>query len=249
MTNVTFGDNGLESSDAAWAWLTAQRWTQCYVDVIRGGNRMDDPALPERSAPRQCEIARLRMVDSPLEPSAALRSHSGTDFMVVGARSRRAVRPASLGSTVEALMQHPPVSLIVAREGGPVRTVLICVPGNRPWPAVHTVVRLPWIERAMVDVLCVLSSDDDSSHAHDVLRALTDHGVRARLHVRRPDATAIGAHPKYRIFDEINRMRPDLVIVGAPKASRVTTVITGSTSAEIARYADCSVMLACPPTP
>lgn len=247
--NVTFGDDGLEASDAAWAWITEQQWSDGNVDIIRAGVHIDQPDAADRFAPRRCQIARVRTIESPLEPRTALLSHSGTDVIVVGARTREVLRSASLGSTVESVLQRSPVSVIVARKGGPVRSVLMCVPGHRPWPAVHSVIGLPWMERAVVEVLCVLTADEETSHAHDSVQRLIESGIRARLLVRRPDPTALAANPKFRIFEELDRLHPDLVIVGAPSTSRITAAVTGSTALEVARYATCSVMLACPPRP
>lgn len=249
MRNMTFGDDGMPAADAAWGWVTAQRWPGWQVDVLRAGVTRTAPstAQPRRWAPKSCEFARVRHVETANEPVSALTSHAGTDLLVVGAGPMGRLLPASLGRTVEALMRRSAVPLIIARDGGTVRKVLVCVPDSeQPWRGVHVVMGLPWTGYASAVVLTVVSSKESlAAEGRRVTGALSERGIRAEFRTSVPEPTVAQASPGHAILSQIDRMRPDLVVVGAPHGPRLASALTGSVAAEVAREANCPVLLAC----
>lgn len=246
MERMTFGDDLSPASEDAWAWVTAQSWPGWRVDVLRAGGSPDTESANERHAPRRCGFTTVRTLSTPLEPRSALTGHEGTDLLVIGGRTGGALTPTTLGGTAEWLLSHAEVPVIMARPGGPVRTVLACIdPPRHALAAVNALIRLPCAERAVVTVLAVRGADGSyHAEADEAVRALTDASVRAHLRVVEPHSTIAVSSPQYRIFDAIDQMKPDLIVVGGARPSRVVRTIEGSTSLDIARYALCSVLVA-----
>lgn len=250
ITRLTFGDDRDGPSDRAWSWITAQQWPACRIDVLRSVAPGDDPATvpPGRSAPARCGFTSVRTIDTPLAPAAALAAHRGTELLLVGAQAWSGGQPAGVGRTVETLARRSAVPVAVVRAGGPVHSVLACVDGS---PSARTVadvlLRLPLVETAHVTVLTVAGSDGEPAAApQEATAALARAGVRAHLRVSRPDDVIATSGAAFRILDVARRLRPDLVVVGAPRTSLADRLraMRGSVALEVTREAACSVLLA-----
>jgi nucleotide-binding universal stress UspA family protein len=249
LRRLTFGDDCSPGSDDAWEWVVAQSWPDWRVDVLQAGMGDADTAASAvpRVAPRRCGFVSVRTVTSRLEARVALPAHVGSDLIIVGARGTGGgVVRTRLGGTAEWLANHVEVPVIVARRGGPVRTVLACVDGSASDEAVvASLLSMPWADRAMVTVLSVLGADESRLEAAQrVAHALADTGVRAQPRVTAPDPTTIASNPRFKVFEVIDGMRPDLVVVGRHGDSRLMRALKGSTATDVAGYADCSVLLA-----
>lgn len=234
---LTFGDDGSPASDAAWAWVTAQSWEGWSVDVLRPGMAEGGTcgAPRERAAPRRCGFLRVRELTSPLDPTTALTSHSGTDLLVVG-----------FGGVAERLVARVEVPTVVAREGREVRHVLAYVGDETPstWSGLDVLTGLPWSDSAVVTVLALT----DPARAHvDRAQRVVDHlksaGLRAELQTASPDTTVVMSRPVHRVVEISDRMQPDLVVLAAPRRSRMARRILGSVALDITRGVSCSVLL------
>jgi nucleotide-binding universal stress UspA family protein len=244
---MTFSDDGSPAADAAWEWVIAQTWPGWRVDVLQ--SRLADVAHREserpRRAPRRCGFRSVRTLTSTLEPRVAAASHQGSDLIVLGDDAGHALRGSTAGQVIAWLSRHSSVPLLVARRPGAVRSVLACVGGSTDvGPGVDTLVSLPWVEQAQVVVLTVVGLGGDApAAAHRAAQVLMAAGVRARVRVVQPDQVIATSSPTYRILQTIDRLQPDVVVVGND-AARIGHAVRGSVAREVLRHAPCSVLLA-----
>ena len=251
MTRLTFGDDRTPASDTAWEWVTAQRWPDWRVDVVRAVSvtARRSSLAPARRAPARCGFASVRTIDSPLEPRAALIAHAGTDLLVVGAQAwSSSGQPVGLGSTVDAVVRRAGCPVVVARDSRPVHSVVACVDDSAAsWTVARVLLTSPLLERATVTVLTVAGVEGvTASQPREVVDALAAAGVRAHLRVVDPDDIIATSGPGFRIAEVVERVRPDLVAVGAPGSGLTARIagLRGSVAMQVARTVSCSVLLA-----
>lgn len=250
MSRLTFGDDLSETSDRAWAWVTAQTWSGWRADVVRPAATADDLERrpPARTAPNRFGFTSVRTIDTPLAPQVALAAHSGTDLLVAGPGAWSGGRTVALSGAVDGLVRRGDTPIVVARQGGPVRTVLACVDDSAASAAVvDTVLALPLSERAVVTVLTVTGLDGTAdTRPEQAVAALAAAGVRGRLWAVEPDDMIATSGPGFRILDVVERTRPDLVALGAPGRSLLARVRAGhpSVAVQVASQSACSVLVA-----
>ncbi len=251
MSRLTFGDDLSPASDAAWTWVTAQRWPDWRIDILRSIPPSDGPrpSAPARAAAARCAFRSVRTIDSPLAPRAALAAHRGTDLLVVGAQAWTTGPATGLGGTVDALVRRSSSPVVVARAGGPISNVVVCVDESAAASAAASTLlaAAALVERAAVTVLTVVGPDGTPpAQPERVVQTLVGAGVRAHLRVVEPDDVIATSSPAYRIVEVVERVRPDLVVLGAPGrglASRVRG-LRRSVALQVARQVPCSVLLA-----
>ena len=239
-TTITVADDGSARADLAWRWLTAQVWPGWRVDVVRTAAARG----PGRIAPSRCGLARLRSVDSPLAPSAALLGHAGTGLYVVGGgASDGEVRgPRSLALS---LIADGRVPVVVAARADPVRSVLVVAdPSPQAEAAVRVLRELPLAGRAVATVVAVADASGAAPERADALRALlVDVGLRAGTRLLEPDPTVAGSRAATVLQSEIDRHAPDLVVVGGPATGLLAGRVRSSLPIELVRSTGRTVLV------
>lgn len=240
-TAITFGDDGTPAADAAWRWLTAQAWPGWTVDVIAaGGDRR-----AARVAPRRCELARLRTISTPLSPETALLEHSGTGLLVIGvghADDDRAFGPRSMAVSLVGDGAHP---VLLAREGGALRSVLVVADGSpQAAAAARVLAELPFAQLAVATVVAVAEADGAGQDRAEELRLILRRaGVRAGTRVLQPGPTVATSRAATVLQAEVSRVAPDLVVIGGRGTGPIARRISGCLPLDVARGARCSVLI------
>lgn len=257
---VTFGDDGSTGADTAWEWITSQSWPQWQLDVITVDKplpgteasplgydqlRAWQPDHP-RPVPTECDFAEVKYLTAHHDPRIVLGSDLESDLLVIGPRGKGLLKALHIGSTVEWLAQCPSTPVVVARDGGPTRTVLACVDGSTHADAViDLLVTLPWISDAAVTVLAVVESDNNiRERAQSAVDRLTAAGARVDLRIEDPDKPISVSHAQTTVHYVINEMQPDLVALGTRGLGGMQRLLLGSLASSVIRHSGRSVLLA-----
>lgn len=255
---LTFGDDRSPGSDVAWGWITAQRWPDWSVDVVRvtepeptieslfsheplHEDDRDDP----RVAPESSGISCVRHLTTAYDPRIVLNGKRDGRLMVVGARGRGLLKSMRIGSTAEWLMRSPGTPLVVARADSPVRRILVCVDGSaHARAAVQTICDLPWLPGREVAVLTVIDAATPSDGpAEEAAGLLETAGASTRVVVVEPELAGVLPSPTYAILDRIDELEPDLVAIGTRGLTGLRRLTIGSVAGAVAHAAPCSVLL------
>ena len=256
---LTFGDDHSPGSDLAWDWITSQTWPGWTVDVVTVTDpapelaslftheplHEHDPEQP-RTAPPGAQLSGIRHLTTAFDPRIVLCEKSDGDLTVVGARGRGPVASMVLGSTADWLMRCPSTPLLIAREGSPVRRVLVCVDGSaHADAAISALTTMPWLADCEVEILAVFEGDDAlreaAQRAVDRLSAL---GATVSVRVIEPNPEALTINPRDRILEEVRATGPDLVVLGTAGRTGLPRLLVGSVAGAVAHAAGCSVLLA-----
>ncbi len=256
---LTFGDDHSPGSDLAWDWVTSQSWPGWTVDVVTVTDPPPEltslftheplhdytPQQP-RTSPPSAELAAIRHLTTAFDPRIVLCEKADGDLTVIGARGQGWVSSMVLGSTADWLMRCPSTPLVIAREGSPVRTVLMCVDGStHADAAVEALAALPWIGDCSVEVLAVFEGDDElrvaAQRAVDRIAAT---GASVSVRVIEPDPESITVNPRSRILEELRATGPDLVALGTAGRTGLSRLLVGSVAGAVAHASQCSVLLA-----
>lgn len=256
---ITFGDDGSAGADTAWGWLTSQAWPDWQVDVISVTTPEPSiealfsheplhehiPARP-RVAPESSRISTVRHLTTAYDPRVILSGVTDSELVVVGARGRGLLKAMHLGSTAEWLMQCPNAPLLIARQASPVTRVLACVDGStHAQAAVEALAAMPWIAVTSVTVLAVVEGEQDfDQRARQAAGLLHAAGARTAVEVFERDPLEVFTNPRHTIIDQVNRQRPDLVVMGTKGLTGLTRLRVGSVAGAVAHHAQCSVLLA-----
>jgi nucleotide-binding universal stress UspA family protein len=246
---LTFGDDGAEGSDRAWAWIGAHRWPGWALEVITARDPFPAPADAEHAALEPWEpdaprpgaddlgFARTTYLTAAADPRVALLRPS--DLLVVGPPRPGLFGRAHLGSTAAWLLECPPAPLVVTRSAGPVRSIVFCDDGSEHAAATASaLVRLPWLSGVSV---VALSVDDRRTRPEQVGTANREALARAGAAV---DVVVRRGRPSHEIGAELDRRAPDLVALGTRGLTGLARLRVGSTAGHVARTATCSVLVA-----
>ncbi len=256
---LTFGDDHSPGSDLAWDWITSQPWPGWTVDVVS----VTDPA-PElialftheplheheaqqpRTAPPGAQLSGIRHLTTAADPRIVLCEKADGDLTVVGSRGRGPVASMVLGSTADWLMRCPSRPLVIAREGSPVRRVLVCIDGSaHADAALAALLSLPWVGDCEVEVLAVFEGDDAlrvaAQHAVDRLAAT---GATVSVRVVEPNPEGLTINTRDRILDEVRDTAPDLVVLGTAGRTGLPRLVVGSVAGAVVHATGCSVLVA-----
>lgn len=257
---LTFGDDASVCADTAWGWVTAHTWPGWRVEVVTvrippmrsvasplGFTELHawKPAAP-RVAPASCGLAGVAHLVADHDPRLVLGSTVDSDLLVIGPRGQGVLKSLHVGSTAEWLMRCPSAPLVVARRAMLTHEVLACVDGSgHARASVEVLAGLPWVSGARVSVLGVVQSGDDAAtravdEATGRLRAA---GATVRPMVVVPDPLALTVNPVAAVFEAIDLVSPDLVVLGTSGRTGLARLWLGSVASSVARHADCSVLL------
>lgn len=257
---VTFGDDGSAGSATAWQWLTSHAWSQWALDVIRVEHPLpgtpasplgyDDlhPWQPEvaHQVPASCDFASVTYLTAHHDPRIVLGADLRSDVLVIGPRGKGLLKALHIGSTVEWLAQCPSTPVVIARDAGPTRTVLLCVDGSPHADAVADVLAgLPWIGSTTVTVLAVIERDNDiRERAQAAADRLTAAGATVTLQVEDPGKAIPVSHAQTTVHFVINDTKPDLVALGTRGLSGMERLLLGSLASSVIRHSGRTVLLA-----
>jgi nucleotide-binding universal stress UspA family protein len=251
LRTVLFGDDGSPAADTAFAWIDHQAWPGWRLAVLHAEAPPWGKPIPEDEAaphpwdpprPRQASGAaaftEVQHLLARVDPRIALMGPA--DLVVVGPHGKGRLKSLHLGSVSEWLLTHPPSPTVIARRAEPVRSVLLAHDSSRSADlATRSFASLPWAAGASCTVVIVDDSRTDPATARQQAEAaLATAGIQAEVVVHQGAPTAS-------IEGEIDRRRPDLVVLGTRGLTGFRRFHVGSTASAIARSAPCSVLVAC----
>jgi nucleotide-binding universal stress UspA family protein len=181
------------------------------------------------------EVEHLR---AEIDPRLALISRSW-DLVAVGPRGSGVLKGLHLGSTADWLLREPTSPLVIARRPEVVRSVVFAADGSiHARRALDTLIKLPWVNGLDVRVVTVDDRHTDYAAAQEeALSALADAGADVRGDVYQ-------GRPKRSILEEIEKVGPDMVVMGARGVKGIKRLVVGSTTAAVVHSTDCTVMIA-----
>lgn len=248
---LAFGDDHSPGADTAWDWITGHRWPGWSLEIVTAEPPEDMRPVEEEEArlhtwepedPRDPEGAGFDTVvnlRAAIDPRLAL-IEKPWDLVTIGPRGSGKLKSLHLGSTADWLLRQPVSPLLLARQKGPVRKVLVASDGSpHVRRAVDTLATLPWLEGVAVHVVTVaerrFESDDALNSATD---ALSESGVDL------VDTVVRQGRPTHAIVDEVENVDPDLIVMGARGHGKIRRLVVGSTAAAIAGSLDRSMLVA-----
>jgi nucleotide-binding universal stress UspA family protein len=221
--------------------------------------------LPElrRAAPRIL-VETGGALDGIVRAAAAQRA----DLVVLGAQRRRPLRDALIGTTAERVARHGgrPVLMVNRLPDGPYRRVLAAVDlAEGSARALRAGAALGLLEGADLTVLhafrapgrdglVLACAPRDAIEDHHSATALATRADLARLLA----GEGLGRMPPSRLLVEegrpaavigraVERLRPDLVLLGAGARGALGRILLGSVAEEVMTQLDCDVLAVPPP--
>ncbi len=251
---LVFGDDQSQAADVAWLWINSHDWPGWQIEALTATPQGDvqevevhawEPRHPRemlRTGART-PVHHERIIADPVPALTGLRDR---DLLVVGPKGRGFRKTLHLGSTTDALLDHPPMPLVIARHGVPTVRVMVCADGSAHCrAAVAALMAMPWLGQVQVLVVSVpqpgLDAPQVVQSAAEVLRA----GARSvRAEVLAADDLQIVVNPRAMLLDAAGRWEADLIVLGTRGLSGIAALKAGSIATSLASHAACSVLMA-----
>ncbi len=248
---MAFGDDLSSEADTAWEWISSHRWPGWNLEIVTAEPPGDMRPVEEEESrlhpwepddPRDPEGAGFDSVvhlRAAVDPRLAL-IEKPWDLVTIGPRGSGMLKSLHLGSTADWLLRQPVSPLLIARQKGRVRKVLVATDGSpHARRAVHTLAALPWLDDVAVHVMTVAERRFESDEAiNSATDALSGSGVNV------VDAVVRQGRPTHAIVDEVENVDPDLIVMGARGHGKIRRLVVGSTAAAIAGSLDRSLLVA-----
>ena len=251
---LVFGDDQSQAADVAWLWINCHDWPGWQIEAVTAtplGQVLDaDVHAWEPRHPRELLRAGIQAAvhheQITADPVLALLGLRDRDLLVVGPKGRGFRKTLHLGSTSDALLNRPPMPLVIARHGVPTTRVLVCADGSADCLAAIEALRvMPWLGQVQVLVVSVpqpgLDAPEAAESAAEVLRTAAS---SVRTEVAAPDHMQIVVNPRAMLLDAASRWEADLIVLGTRGLSGVAAVRAGSIATSLASHAPCSVLTA-----
>lgn len=248
---MAFGDDHSPGADTAWEWIAGHHWPGWSLEIVAAEPPEDMRPVEEEEArlrpwepddPRDTEdlgfdsVVNLRAA---IDPRLAL-IEKPWDLVTIGPRGSGMLKSLHLGSTADWLLRQPVSPLLIARQKGPGRKVLVATDGSEhARRAVHTLASFPWLDGVAVHVVTVAERRFDSDGA---LNSATDGLSGSGADV--VDTAVRQGRPTQAIVNEVENVDPDLIVMGARGHGRIRKVVIGSTAAAIAGSVNRSILVA-----
>lgn len=246
---LVLGDDGNAPADSAWEWVVNQSWPGWHIDVMTADPEdariaWGKPARVEewettweRTAADLDSAESVRFLKVITDPRAMLADVEA-DLLVVGLRSGSYLDAVVTGSTTEWLLHHPPAPLLVVRTSNRVRRALVCVDGSEhALSAITAFTALPVASSTDVTVLAVDDGRVD-------VEAATSHAMEAlEGRVGAVDEAVESGSPARTILGQIDRLSPDLAVLGTRGLTGWRRLRLGSTAAAVVRMAPCTSLV------
>lgn len=247
---LAFGDDGSEGAERCWNWIASHTWAGWALEVVTTAAPADmHPVAPEDAELHRWEPDRTRDVaglafDSvdflraELDPRVALIARKW-DLVAIGPRGAGVLKALHLGSTADWLLRQPASPLLIARKSETVQRLMVCADGSdHALRAIQTVASLPLLAGAAVTIMAV---DDGRIDPRSAIDAATDLLASSGAEV---DEIIRKGRPTKVILTEIERERPDLVVMGARGLAGMKRLVLGSTTSAVSGSADVSLLVA-----
>lgn len=247
---LVFGDDASPGADVAWLWIVSHAWPGWRADVVTTTLPSLTPPPPEaertlhpweppnpRRATSEAAFAALTHLTAQQDPRLALLTPA--DLTVIGAHGSGAVKAMHLGSTAEWLVHDPRGPLALVRHGHTTRRALVATDGSaHATRAIGALATLPWVRD--VEITVVVAEDgavDAAAAGAAAADQLVAVGASVALAVRPGRATPV-------VIAEIERLAPDLVVLGTRGLSGWQRLRLGSTTNAVLRRTGCSLLVA-----
>lgn len=250
MTRVlAFGDDLSADADTCWEWIASHRWAGWRLEVVTA----DPPADMHRIEPEAAELHRwepeeprpadglgfdtVDYLRAEVDPRVALISKKW-DLVAIGPRGSGMLKALHLGSTADWLLREPTSPLVIARDRGPVRKVLVATDGSaHSRRAMETLASLPWVRGVTVRALAVDDRHIDTDAAlEEAAMILAASGAEVETLSREGPATR-------EIISQVEEDRPDLVVLGARGRGGLERLVLGSTTSAVAGATERSILV------
>jgi nucleotide-binding universal stress UspA family protein len=104
---------------------------------------------------------------------------------------------------------------------------------------------LPWVGTTEIFVVAVVETDNDiREKAQAVANKLSATGANVTVRVILPDPQLITINPRINIFEVLDEVEPELVVLGTRGLTGIPRLRLGSVASAIAHHAKCTVLLA-----
>lgn len=211
-------------------------------------------SLPMNAGPSSTRLE----TGKPADVILAVAAETHADLIVLGSRSLNPVKELLLGSVSHRIVAHAPCSVLVVNR--PLQTcgqVLLAIEGNwdkaaairwlnakpfRTMPEIQVLTVLPfspppWPAGAAVSKAMEQEAVERASwFLEDLVKQLADMGYPAKPHVQ------VGS-PAVAIMEQIQKARPDLLLIGSRQREGLTRFVLGSVSHTLLHRAPCPVLL------
>ena len=251
---LVFGDDQSQAADVAWLWINSHVWPGWQIEAVTvtpmGGSQEPKVRAWEPTHPREMlrEGVRTPVHHEQItgDPTHALRELRDRDLIVIGPRGRGFRKSLHLGSTSDALLNRPPMPLVIARHGVTTTRALVCADGSADCRAAVEALRvMPWLGQVQILVVSVpqpgLDAPVAAESAAEVLRSTAS---SVRTEIAAPDDLQIVVNPRAMLLDAARRWQADLIVLGTRGLSGMAAVRAGSIATSLARHAACSVLTA-----
>ena len=253
MSVLAFGDDRSPGAETCWSWITSQVWDGWSLEVVTAVPHPDmrpvDPGEAELhpwapETPRDPGAAGFSSVEhlrAEVDPRIALISKPW-DLVAIGPKGRGSSGLLSrlhTGSTADWLLRDPVSPLVIARHPETVRKVLVAADGStHARRAIETLAGMAWLSGVTVRVAAV---DDGRVDTEPALEMTADVLGEAGAQV---DTVVLSGDPAHALVTEIEKSRPDLVVMGARGEDGLRQLLLGSTASAVTGATDRSVLVA-----
>lgn len=244
---LLFGDDGSNSADSAWLWITSHTWPGWTIEVLAvDGEAFHHPRQFPDGSGAVIEENRLGG-----KPSDRLRERGAeSDLIVIGAKGRGWRNVLHLGSTAENLMHAPPAPVIIIRRGYRTQRLLLALDGSEHARATEeSVANLPWIGNVEVGIVAVREECKETAEVWEAEKRLAQVARSVTAQVLGPEGPQAHDRPSDIILDAARNWNADIIALGsrglsvAETAAEVGLPGAGSCAIAVAQSAPCSVML------
>lgn len=244
---LLFGDDGSNSADSAWLWITSHRWPGWTIEVLSVDG---ETSFNSRVFPGDGDVV-IEETRLGGRPSERIRERGAeADFIVIGAKGRGWRKALHLGSTAENLMHSPPVPVIIIRRGHRTQRLLLAMDGSEYARATEdSLAQLPWIGSVEVGIIAVREEGKQAAAVWEAEKRLSRVARSVTAQVLGPDELQVFYRPSDVILDAVKKWNADMVALGSRGLSRWETAAevglrrAGSCAIAVAQAAPCSVLL------
>ena len=243
--------------------LAVPTWTQLRTDVENEEQRLL-AALVERARAAGVTANAIRAVGDPVDVTVKVAREQGVELLVVGSHGRTGITRFLLGSVAERIVEHAPISVLVARGDGAKPFTRVLVASDFSPLATQALTQAQRLASADAAVVVVnawhypagawsLAALGERTHASTALESALTEPPRVRGEALVADEAAAGRTIQFRLLqgqpadvvtDVAAREQADLIAIGTHGRTGVRRLVLGSVAAAVMRHAPCSVLIA-----